>query len=80
MNGFFRGKFYGTVTVGERGQFVIPAQLRKALRVNSGDQLMVFAKPDKRMINIMPFKDFTQFVERASKAIAKLESRVAKKN
>ncbi len=80
MHAIFKGKLYGTVTLGERGQFVIPAQLREALRIKSGDQLMVFAKPDKGIVNIMPSKDFTRFLEMASRAISKLETKVAKKN
>ena len=51
MNAFFKGRVYGPVTIGERGQLVIPAELRKALHIKSGDQLMVFAKPDKGIIN-----------------------------
>jgi len=74
MNGIFKGKTYGAVTIGERGQLVIPAQLRKALHLKSGDQMMVFAKPDKRVINLMPEKDFSQFLEKASKIISRLES------
>ena len=80
MNSIFKGKAYGAVTIGERGQLVIPAQLRKALHIKSGDQLMVFAKPDKRVINLMPEKDFSQFLEKASKIISRLENRVPKKN
>jgi len=79
MNAIFKGKVYGTATVGERGQLVIPAELRKALRIKSGDQLMVFAKPDRRVINLMPSEDFSRFLERASKLISKLESKVPKK-
>ena len=74
MNGIFKGKTYGAVTIGERGQLVIPAQLRKALHLKSGDQMMVFAKPDKKVINLMPEKDFSQFLEKASKIISRLES------
>jgi AbrB family looped-hinge helix DNA binding protein len=80
MNAIFKGKAYGSATVGERGQLVIPSELRKALSIKSGDQLMVFAKLDKRVINLMPEKDFSQFLERASKLIAKLESKVSKKD
>ncbi len=80
MQAIFKGKLYGAVTVGERGQFVIPANLRKALSIKSGDQLMVFAKLDRKVINIMLSKDFNQFLERASKVISKLESRVSKKS
>lgn len=79
MNGIFKGKAYGAVTVGERGQLVIPAELRRALNINSGDQLMVFAKPDKKVINLMPAKDFSRFLEQAAKIISKLESKVPRK-
>lgn len=80
MHAIFKGRLYGTVTVGERGQLVIPAALRKALSIKSGDQLMVFGKTDKKIINLMPSKEFNRFLERASKAISKLESRVAGKS
>jgi len=79
MNAIFKGKVYGSVTVGERGQLVIPAELRKALSIKSGDQLMVFAHPEKKIISLMPSKDFTKFLDRAAKVISKLESKVAKK-
>jgi AbrB family looped-hinge helix DNA binding protein len=79
MNAIFKGKAYGSVTVGERGQLVIPAELRKALKIKSGDQLMVFAKPDKKVINLMPEKDFSIFLEKAAKLISKLETKVHKK-
>ena len=80
MNGIFKGRTYGPVTVGERGQLVIPAELRKALKIKTGDQLMVFAKLDKRVISLMPSKDFSQFLHRAAKVISSLESKVSKKN
>jgi AbrB family looped-hinge helix DNA binding protein len=76
MNAIFKGKAYGPVTVGERGQLVIPAEVRKTLHIKSGDQLMVFARLDKRVISLMPSKDFSQFLERAAKIISKLESKV----
>ncbi len=80
MQAIFKGKAYGPVTVGERGQLVIPAELRKALRIRSGDQLMVFAKIDKRIISLMPSRDFSRFLEQAAKLISKLESKVSKKD
>ena len=45
MRAFMKGKIYGAVTVGERGQVVIPAEIRKSFKVNAGDKLIVFAKP-----------------------------------
>jgi AbrB family looped-hinge helix DNA binding protein len=79
MTSFFKGKAYGSVTVGERGQLVIPAELRKELGIKSGDQLMVFAHLDKKVINLMPIKDFSHFLDKASKMIEKLESKMPKK-
>ncbi len=79
MNAIFKGKVYGSVTVGERGQLVIPAELRKALAIKSGEQLMVFANVEKKIISLMLSKDFTRFLDRASKVITRLESKLAKK-
>lgn len=76
MQSIFKGKVYGAVTVGERGQIVIPAELRKALNIKPADQLMVFAKLDKKVISLMPAKDFSRFLEQAAKIISKLESRI----
>jgi len=80
MNGIFKGRTYGPATVGERGQLVIPAELRKAFGIKSGDQLMVFAKLDKKVISLMPAKDFSRFLERAARLISKLETKVYKKD
>jgi len=79
MNAIFKGKVYGAVTVGERGQLVIPAELRKAISIKSGDQLMVFANLDKKLISLMPSKDFTKFLDRAAKVISRFEKKVIKK-
>ncbi|MBC8387819.1 MAG: AbrB/MazE/SpoVT family DNA-binding domain-containing protein [Actinobacteria bacterium] len=35
-------KFYGSVTVSERGQVVIPADARKDFDIKTGDKLLVF--------------------------------------
>lgn len=38
--------FYGAVTVGERGQIVIPAQARRDHDIASGDKLIVLGSSD----------------------------------
>lgn len=35
-------RFYGTVTVSDRGQIVIPAEARRDLGIEVGDKLLVF--------------------------------------
>ena len=79
MQNIFKGKAYGAVTVGERGQIVIPAEVRKSLNIKSGEQLMVFAKLDKKVISLMRAKDFSQFLEKAAKIISKLENKIPNK-
>lgn len=80
MNGFFKGKIYGSATVGERGQVVIPSEVRKTLNVKPGDKLIVLARPDRKMIGLIPAEDFSRFLNQAAKLISKLESRVSKKS
>ncbi len=38
--------FYGAVTVGERGQVVIPAQARRDHGIEPGQKLLVLGSPD----------------------------------
>jgi AbrB family looped-hinge helix DNA binding protein len=78
MSSFFKGKVYGAATVGERGQLVIPADLRKDLGIKPGDRLMIFAKVDKKMISLMREKDFSDFLHKASNIISKLENKMSK--
>jgi AbrB family looped-hinge helix DNA binding protein len=40
--------FYGSVTVGERGQVVIPAEARKQYGIKPGDKLLAFRSPTGR--------------------------------
>ncbi len=79
MNGIFRGKTYGAVTVGERGQLVIPAGLRKELKIKSGDKLMVFANIEKKVVSLISEEDFNVFLHKASELISKLEKEVSGK-
>lgn len=79
MNAIFKGKAYGAVTVGERGQVVLPADLRKDFHIKPGGKLMVFANEERRLVTLMTEKDFSAFLERATKAISRLEGEVGKK-
>ncbi len=38
----YKMKFYGSTTIGERGQLVLPAEVRKKYNINPGDKLVVF--------------------------------------
>ncbi len=72
MGAFLKGKIYGAVTVGERGQVVIPAEIRKSFKVKAGDKLIVFAKPGG-MISLVPAEEFNQFLNEAAQMLAKFK-------
>lgn len=42
---FKKPEFFGSTTVGERGQIVLPAELRKKYQIKAGDKLMVLGMP-----------------------------------
>ncbi len=51
-----KGKyFFGAVTVGERGQIVIPQKARKIFDIKAGDQILILGDED-RGLAIMPKK------------------------
>jgi AbrB family looped-hinge helix DNA binding protein len=53
--------FVGTVTIGERGQVVIPADARKKLDLHTGDTLMIMTHPERQglmMVKIDAVREF----------------------
>lgn len=65
-----KGKIYGAATVGERGQVVIPAQIRKAYKIVPGDKLIVFCNQGG-MIAFVRAEQFNKFLDDASRAMEK---------
>ena len=41
---FWKGKCFGSATVGPKGEIVIPAQARRAFGIARGDKLLVFGR------------------------------------
>ena len=55
-----KGKYAWTVTVGEKGQIVIPKQARDIFNIKPGDTLVLLGD-EKRGIAIPPKSAFCQF-------------------
>lgn len=55
-----KGKYAWTVTVGEKGQIVIPKQARDVFDINPGDTLIILGD-EKRGLAIPPKTAFAQF-------------------
>lgn len=72
MGKFTHPKLFGTVTVGERGQVVIPAGVRKFYNIKSGDKLVVFAKAGAP-ICLAPTEQFNQFLSHMTEMLTKIK-------
>ncbi len=55
--------FYGAVTVGERGQVVIPAAARRALSIRPGDKLLTLSQRGGRALVLVKLEDLVKFLE-----------------
>ena len=78
MKNLIKGKFFGSVTVGERGQVVIPVEVRKSFKIKSGDKLIVLAKPDMEMFSFVSSDNFNQFLNEAAELLSKLKNKTSK--
>lgn len=74
MAGKSNDEFFGTATVGERGQVVIPAEIRKIFKIKPGDRLVVMGKSG-HMFSFVHAKEFNRFINEASAAMSKLKSK-----
>ena len=66
-------EFYGSVTVGERGQIVIPAEARAELEISPGDKLLVMKHPVYKGLMIFQFEDVRNFLDHMAKGIEKVQ-------
>jgi AbrB family looped-hinge helix DNA binding protein len=65
--------FFGSTTVGERGQIVIPIEARKRLGIDLGDKLMVFGRPHGGGLVLMKAEIVSKIVTTALTELADLE-------
>ena len=66
-------QFWGSATVGERGQIVIPADARQELDIKPGDKLLIFSGMHGGSLNVMKAEQVTEFVSRAMVRLSKIE-------
>lgn len=70
--------FYGSATLGERGQIVIPAEARKDCDIHSGDKLLVFRHPmHPRMLILATIDEMQLLLQQMSRSLKEMEVRVA---
>ena len=72
----FESRFYDVVTVGERGQVVIPSNARKALGIQPGDKLLALEGPMGSSIVFMRLSSMDAMLERATKALGNIKGKM----
>ncbi|MFA5188645.1 MAG: AbrB/MazE/SpoVT family DNA-binding domain-containing protein [Patescibacteria group bacterium] len=65
-------KNYGSATVGERGQVVIPKEIRKEMKVRAGDKFFVFSRLHKVIVFIKA-ENFDIMINEMTKTLENLK-------
>jgi len=60
-------KFYGLITVSEKGQVAIPAEIRQELGINTKDKLLVIKREDCKGINLIKAEQIDNFINQLTK-------------
>lgn len=61
--------FVGAVRVGERGQIVIPAEVREAYGLRPGDKVLVFHTPEHAGFVVVRVHDVQRLLERFQRVL-----------
>ena len=69
--------FYGTATVGERGQIVIPAQARREYEIETGDKLLIMGHPQKHGLMVCKIDAMREFMAELLEGLKLLETKAA---
>ena len=64
----------GTVTVGERGQVVIPADARKKLNINTGDKMLIMSHPSGDGLVLFKIDAVREFLNHLAAGLSKAEA------
>ena len=73
------GKCYGSTTISERGQVVVPIEARREMGLKPGTRLLVFSQMGpigKRGLILMPVEMVTDFIHKAVSDLGRLEQMV----
>ena len=71
--------FYGSTTVGERGQIVLPVKLRKDFKINKGDKLLVIVDPHGSRITLVNPDTMNKFLDMMSENINQMKTKIEQK-
>lgn len=71
---FWKGGCFGSATVGEKGQVVIPAEAWRKLGIQKGDKLLVFGQEDHSVLILIEADRVSEQVSRMLNELTELSS------
>lgn len=66
--------FFGSVTVGDRGQIVIPSEARHELDIKPGDKLLVMRHPIHQGLMVFKIEAAREFLDEWTRALDRVEN------
>jgi len=66
--------FYGSVTVGERGQVVIPAEARNEMGIRPGDKLLIMKHPVYQGLMVAKLDALRGFLDEFAREVERMGS------
>ena len=60
-------KYFGTVTVTDKGQIAIPIELRKEYKIDKGDKLIIIKRNDNKGFNLLKLDIMKNFINKIAK-------------
>jgi AbrB family looped-hinge helix DNA binding protein len=69
--------FFGSATVGERGQIVIPSEARKKFSIHPGDKLLVMAHPTAEGLMLFKMGAVRKFFSTMLEGLTKVEQELS---
>ncbi len=72
----FSDAFYGTATIGERGQIVIPADARSDMNLNAGEKVLIMKHPVHAGLMLFKFEAVKEFVDDFQESINKISEQI----
>jgi AbrB family looped-hinge helix DNA binding protein len=64
--------FYGSATVGERGQVVIPAEARAELEIKPGDKLLIMKHPVHQGLMMVKLDHLRGFLDEFAREVERI--------
>ena len=71
----FSDAFYGTCTVGERGQIVIPAEARAQIGFQPGDKVVIMRHPVHTGVMVFKLDAMREFLDDFSAGLARIQQK-----